>query len=193
MRSIIVCFISLLTKTCLIKVYTGWDQLFVNRRSYWVHRHESLMEKHNWFWNHAVLSRLLGDQVLVCFLSLSAKACLNCTLFEKSCSWPPALKTLLCPQSWKPKTSLSGFLAWNQSLSPSYLFCKAGFSCTLFAISCSWLSALDHEGNNQSHEKNSFLEDLLHRIRTSVYVMVPDKAIYIYMQYLFKKNHLQPR
>ncbi len=52
------------------------------------HSLESLMEGHNWFLNQLV--RISRRSIIVCFVFLLAKVGLNRTLFEISCSWPPA-------------------------------------------------------------------------------------------------------
>ncbi len=49
---------------------------------------ENLVEGHNWFLNQFV--EIPRRSVIVCFLSLSAKAGLNLSSFEISCSWPPS-------------------------------------------------------------------------------------------------------
>ncbi len=55
----------------------------------WARSPESLMEGHNWFLNQ--FFEIHRRSIIVCFLSLSAKAGLNLPPFRSSCSWPPSL------------------------------------------------------------------------------------------------------
>jgi hypothetical protein len=60
------------------------------------------MEGHNWFLNQFV--EIQGNSIIVCFLSLSAKAGFNLPPVEISCSWfhfGPAVPTkiVLCDSS----------------------------------------------------------------------------------------------
>jgi hypothetical protein len=54
---------------------------------------ESLMEGHNWFLSQFV--EIPRRSIVVCFLSLSAKAGLNLTLFEINSSCPTSQKKIL--------------------------------------------------------------------------------------------------
>jgi len=70
-------------------LFTGTISVFLWLYAYiWAYSLESLMDGHNWFLNQFV--EIPRRSIMVCFLSLSAKAGLNFPTFDNSCSWPPS-------------------------------------------------------------------------------------------------------
>jgi hypothetical protein len=95
---------------------------------------ESLMEGQNWFLNK--YDEIPRRSIIVCFVSLSAKAGLNLPPFEISCSWPLSrrkLKIFLNLDSVIHRLQLPAQLLYFNSCSR----CTTGRALCLFGSNCS--------------------------------------------------------